>query len=614
MSRPQVKQERQSQAVHDAAIRAREDLPLALIDGTMRTIGIDEIPDGVLVVDAEGRIVAVNSVIGNLFGYRDDELIGEAVELLVPERFGNHKKIRRRFQVRPHEKPMGRVQEIFGRHKEGHEIPVDMWLRPMGADGTMVCFVRDISDHVRLSDEIRKASYLDVVTGTRNRRAFNEDLDRILKTMAPESNGTGVAIFDIDHFKDINDSLGHHSGDRLLMEFCERLGEILRPDMRLYRIGGDEFALILPDCPDHVTAQEFVNTAIRFIRRPFMIEGHRIGIGCSAGIVHAPTDGKTAQDLVSNADLALYEAKSIRGTSSVFTPHLRAAVEDRFSLVSQLRAAVEEGQFELHYQPQVDIGSGAIAGAEALLRWRHPVRGLLQPGQFIEVLTNNEVSIDVGRWTLFEACQQAASWQVKADRPVRVAVNLFPWQVRTRRFFDDVREAVANAGLGAHLLELELTENTIIDSSEDFIKILTQVREQGVGVALDDFGTGFASLNSLTRFPIDTIKIDRSFVRDVGSGKGNWPILRMMPKLARDLGMTTVAEGVETAEDAMMIQHFGFDTGQGYYWGKPVPADEFVAMLQNGGSDKPSGEPREIKPVRISALEEIVKRRFPMYG
>ncbi|MFZ2103095.1 MAG: EAL domain-containing protein [Oricola sp.] len=577
-------------------------------------ISIDEIPDAVFVVDRDGTICTVNAVVSALFGYRPDELVGEKVEILVPGRYRNHEKTRERYQAKPFARPMGRLQQIYARRKDGSEFPVDISLRPVREDGTVICMLRDISEHVRLSNAIRDTAYQDMVTGTMNRRAFYEELTGLLSCPATAQPGTCVAFFDLDHFKDVNDSLGHNCGDQLLADFCNRLREIMDDDMRLFRIGGDEFAVIVPNCADHARAREFVDTAIRFVRRPYTIEGHRIGIGCSAGIVHAPTDGGTAEELISNADLALYEAKSVRGTSFVFTPRLRDAVEQRFSLLTELRNAGEDGQFELHYQPQVDIRSGAITGAEALLRWAHPTRGLLQPGQFIDVLSDSELSVTIGRWALFEACRQAAAWQTKADRPIRIAVNLFPWQVKTRKFFDDVREALHSAGLDATLLELELTENTIIESSEEFIAILSAVRDQGVNIALDDFGTGYASLNSLTRFPINTIKIDRSFVRDVGSGKGNWPVLRTMPKLARDLGLTTVAEGVETAEDAMMIQHFGYDFGQGYYWGKAAGSDEFSAMIEHGLPEKPAAGSGDFRPVRISSLEEIVKRRFPMFG
>ena len=410
---------------------------------------------------------------------------------------------------------------------------LNLSLRPIESDARVICIVRDISDHVRLSTEIREAAYRDMVTGSHNRRAFYEDLAGILNADAPQSPGTCVAIFDLDHFKDINDSLGHHCGDQLLAEFCGRLREIMHVDMRLYRIGGDEFAIIVPDCDDHTKAKEFVDAAIRLVRRPYAIEGHRVGIGCSAGIVHAPTDGASVEELLANADLALYEAKSVRGTSSVFSARLRDAVEERFSLLSELRTAGDESEFELHFQPQVDLRSGAITGAEALLRWNHPEHGLLHPGQFIDVLADSELSVTVGRWALFEACRQAAAWQGRC-RPAdpHCGQPVSPGRSARANFFDDVREALAGVGLAPHLLELELTENTIVDSSDEFIEILAAVRDEGVHVALDDFGTGYASLNSLTRFPINTLKIDRSFVTNVGNGKGNWPILRMIPKLA----------------------------------------------------------------------------------
>ena len=564
MPLPKVDIDEEAERARFPVRTGKEKCALSETEGStaVQTISINAISDGILIVGRDGTIHSANEAITALFGYEAGEVIGQKVELLVPRRYRDHQTIREDYQRHPVQRPMGKVQEVFGLHKDGREIPVDLSLRPVESDGTVICIVRDISDHVRLATEFREAAYRDVVTKTHNRRAFYEDLARILHADTPASPGTCVVIFDLDHFKDINDSLGHHCGDHLLAEFCGRLREIMHVDMRLYRIGGDEFAIIAPDCPDHSRAKTFVDTAIRLVRRPYTIEGHRVGIGCSAGIVHAPTDGTTAENLLANADLALYEAKSIRGTSSVFTPCLREAVEERFSLLSELRTAGDESEFELHFQPQVDLRSGAITGAEALLRWKHPEHGLLAPGRFIDVLADSELSVATGRWALFEACREAALWQSVADRPVHVAVNLFPWQVRTREFFDDVREALDSVGLAPHLLELELTENTIIDSSNEFIEILGAIRDEGVKVALDDFGTGYASLNSLMRFPIDTLKIDRSFVRNVGNGKGNWPVLRMIPKLARDLGLSTVAEGVETVEDAMMIQHFGYDFGQ----------------------------------------------------
>jgi len=580
-----------------------------------RYIPIDDIPDAILRVDREGTILAVNAAAVELFGYECDELVGRKIELLVPRRYRNHYKTRQAYQDNPLARPMGKVQQISGLRKDGSEVPVDISLKLAPDSDETVCFVRDISEHVSLSEKIRETAYRDMTTSALNRRAFYEDLSTLLATHQTDGQGLAIAVFDLDHFKDVNDSLGHNSGDEILVEFCLRVNEIVPEGMRFYRLGGDEFALIMPEFSGHAPANALIDAVLSANRRPYSVEGHRIAIGCSVGIVHAPTDGDTVDELVANADLALYQAKATRGSASVYSPHLRKAVEERFAMLSELGTAGEEGQFELYFQPKVDIHSEAIVGAEALLRWMHPSRGLLMPAQFIDVLTDSDLSVAVGRWTLFEACRQAAEWRKHSDRVISVAVNLFPWQVKARTFHDDIVAALKEAQLDAGRLELELTENTIVESSPDFIEMLAAVRAMGVCIALDDFGTGFASLNSLTRFPIDMIKIDRSFVREVGTGRGNWPVLRAMPKLARDLGLQSVAEGVETVEDAMMVRHFGYNYGQGYYWGKPMPAPEFVSRISgNAPAAIAAADSATYRPIRISAIEEIVKRRFPMFG
>lgn len=577
-------------------------------------IPIDDIPDAVLRVGRDGTIVLVNAAAVEMFGYEPDELVGRKIDMLVPSRYGDHAKTRQAFYDKPQTRRMGKVRQVNGLRKDGTEVPVDISLKIGPGEDETVCFVRDISEHARLREEIREIAYRDMTTSALNRRAFYEDLSTLLAEPRTDGQGLAIAVFDLDHFKDVNDSLGHKSGDEILVEFCRRVNEIVPEGMRFYRLGGDEFALIMPDCAGHASAKATIVPVIAANRRPYSVSGHRIAIGCSVGIAHAPTDGDTVDELVANADLALYQAKATRGTASVYTPHLRDAVVERFAMLSELGTAREEGQFELYFQPKVDIHTEAVVGAEALLRWAHPERGLLAPAQFIDVLTDSDLSVAVGRWTLFEACRQAAEWRKRSDSIVSVAVNLFPWQVKARTFHDDIVAALDEAKLDAARLELELTENTIVESSDDFIEMLAAVRTMGVCIALDDFGTGFASLNSLTRFPIDMIKIDRSFVRDVGAGRGNWPVLRAMPKLARDLGLRSVAEGVETVEDAVMVRHFGYDYGQGYYWGKPMSASEFANRISGAPSAASETDNALYRPIRISAIEEIVKRRFPMFG
>lgn len=548
--------------------------------GTTLQISIDELPDGVIVCDRAGTIQALNGALERSFGYSREELIGRKIEILVPERFAAHAKLRETYAHDPVTRPMGSVQRIFGRRKDGSEIPLDISLSKLNSAGDIICFARDVSEHVRLSEEIRRSAYYDPVTGALNRRAFNEDLAEAMGGLDDCPEGICIGLFDLDHFKDVNDTLGHSVGDKLLVAFCDRMREVMHEKMRLYRIGGDEFALMLPACADPQNAFAFVETAIWNVRKPVRIDAHEITMGCSAGVVHAPANGRTPDELMSNADLALYEAKIIRGRVSRYTPDLREAVEERFALMPELKAALDRDQFELHFQPQIDIRSGRIIGAEALLRWNHPKRGLLTPDRFIDLITGSDMSIGVGRWALFQACAEAKKWQTLTGRPLKMAVNLFPRQTYSKSLVNDVTWALADTGLDAGCLELELTENTILDSSENFIEVLSYLRDLGVTIGLDDFGTGYASLNSLTSYPVDTIKVDRRFVSGAEGKPESQAVLRAMVMLAREFGLVSVAEGVETDEEARMIQQIGFNLGQGYNWSRPVRGPEFEELLK----------------------------------
>lgn len=545
-------------------------------------IPIDEIPDAVVLCDFTGAIQEINTAFADLFGYSPEELKGRKIEMLVPGRFSGHARMREAYMNNPVSRPMGSVQRIFGQRKDGTEVPLDISLKRLGDSQRFLCFARDTSEHYRLTEEIRKSAYYDPVTGVLNRRAFNEDLaDAIF-----DSAQVCLGLFDFDHFKDVNDTLGHSVGDKLLMAFCERIREMMRPGMKLYRVGGDEFALIISKCANQQNALAFIETAIWNVRKPLVIDGHEISIGCSAGIVEAPRDGTTPDELLSNADLALYHAKLVRGRASGYTPELRSAAEERFKLLSDLQTAVQEEQFELHFQPQIETGTGKILGAEALLRWRHPERGLLAPNHFIDLLAESEMSIQVGRWILRQACREACKWQGVSSRKVKVAVNLFPRQTYSKSLVTDVTHALSDSDLDPSCLELELTENTIMDSANDVMEVLRYFRDLGITIGLDDFGTGYASLKSLTSYPLDTIKVDRSFVFDIARRKENQAVLCAVIMLARQFGLTSVAEGVETNEDAEIMQYLGFDLGQGYYWSKPVPADLFERLLSGNSAQK----------------------------
>ncbi len=542
---------------------------------------INDCPDGIILCDKRGTIQVANDAVNDCFGYLPGELIGQKVEVLIPERFRSHEKLRQDFMQDPASRPMGTIQRIFGKRKDGTEVPLDIALKVREGGEGIICFVRDISEHFQLTEEVRKLGYFDPITGALNRRAFNEDLAEKLAGLEEEQSRFCVALFDLDHFKDVNDTLGHTVGDQLLVTFCERLLEVMDKEMRLYRVGGDEFALLIPDCSMNDNPVAFVESALWNVRKSIRINGHEIIIGCSAGVVAAPENGRTLNELLSNADLALYEAKRVRGRVSQFTPSLRAAAEERFKLLSELQVAVQETQFELFYQPQIDLRSGRIAGAEALLRWRHPERGLIAPQAFIELLAESDLSISVGRWVLNEACRQARIWENAARRPIRIAVNLFPRQTHSKSLVNDVMHALNVSRLDPATLELELTENTIMDSAADSFEVLQYLRDLGVTIALDDFGTGYASLKSLTSYPVDTIKVDRGFVFDAKDKKEKRAVLQAVIMLAREFGLASVAEGVESAEDVLIVEKLGFEMAQGYSWSRPLSASDFQSFLSD---------------------------------
>ncbi len=575
-------------------------------------LNMDDVPDGVVVCDRKGRIQAASVAFLELFGYAEGELVGKPIEVLIPARYSGHAQLRERYQEKASKRPMGAVQKIFGLRKDGAEIPLDISLQPDSSGEHVICFARDATEHVRLTEGIYRTARLDPVTNTWNRRAFAEDLKEAVLERGAFAKGICISLFDIDRFKDINDTLGHSAGDQVLAAFCERLRDIMMPTMQLYRIGGDEFALIMQCCPGRERGLAFVESAMARLQSPLTVNGHSVPVGCSAGIVQAPDDGMTAEELISNADLALYKAKTVRGSSAAYSRELRDSVEQRFALLSELRDALHEEQFVLHFQPKINLRTGAIVGAEALLRWLHPDRGVMQPAQFIDIVADSELALPIGRWVIAEACLRAAEWNAAAQRPVGIAVNLFPNQARrSQSLSEDVENALSQACLHPELLEIEITENTVLDSSQEFREVLAHFRANGISIALDDFGTGYASLNSLTDFPIDTIKIDRRFVRGVSQRAGNDAVLKAMATLGRELGLKSVAEGVESVEEALLVRHYGCDFGQGYYWGKPVSHADFMNMLERPAAKSPITKGVNLTSTQMEYLERVLKNRFP---
>lgn len=415
----------------------------------------------------------------------------------------------------------------------------------------------------------------DGLTDLPNRLLFNERLERVLADNRSPLQ-TAVLFLDLDNFKEVNDTLGHAEGDALLQIVAKRLKNNIRGSDTVARFGGDEFAIVQPNVRRASDAADLAERIIRDLAQPFDLDGKLVFIGVSIGIALAPSDARLPDQLLRAADTALYRAKAEgRGAYRLFEPGMDERLKERQALKLALHGALARGEFEIQYQPLVNLGTGKISCFEALLRWRHPERGLISPADFIPVAEENDFITAIGTWALSEACRAAASW----PRDIDVAVNLSPVQFRNPGLVNMVAEALAYAGLDPQRLQLEITESVILHDSNANLKILSELRGLGVRIALDDFGTGYSSLSYLRRFPVDKIKLDRSFVSDLPTGPGARAIVRAVAGLAAGLGITMTAEGIETAAQVQALIEEGYSEGQGYYFSLPVPSDEVEALI-----------------------------------
>jgi diguanylate cyclase (GGDEF)-like protein len=384
-----------------------------------------------------------------------------------------------------------------------------------------------------------------------------------------------VLCFDLDRFKSVNDTLGHHFGDKLLRQVAERMRSCLREGDTLARLGGDEFAILQGSVNQLTETNALAARLNEVISAPFDLDGHQVVIGVSIGIAVAPTDAGDPDQLLKNADMALYRAKTDgRGIYRFFEPEMDALMQRRRALELDLRKAVVGGEFELYYQPLVNLEKNAICGFEALLRWNHPERGLIPPLDFIPLAEETELIVPIGEWVLRQACQEAAKW----PSDVRVAVNVSSVQFKANLALV-VTSALARSGLAAHRLELEITESVLLFNSESILATLHQLRALGVRISMDDFGTGYSSLSYLRSFPFDKIKIDRSFVHNLAADEDSMAIIRAVTGLGSSLGMATTGEGVETQDEVDYLKNEGCTEAQGYFFSKPQPASEVFKML-----------------------------------
>jgi diguanylate cyclase (GGDEF)-like protein len=447
-------------------------------------------------------------------------------------------------------------------------------LQPMVAGG-WVAVHEDITERRRAEERITHMARHDALTDLPNRVLFREKIADSLK-FVPRGEKVAVLCLDLDRFKAVNDTLGHPVGDALLKTVAERLKECIRETDMVARFGGDEFAVVQVGAEQPEGATALSRRVIETLSAPYDIEGHQIVIGASVGVAIAPNDGLDAEMLLKNGDMALYRAKSDgRGTFRFFEPEMDARMQARRKLELGLRKALVQNEFELLYQPVVNIDRNEVTCFEALLRWRHPERGVVSPAEFVPVAEDIGLIPAIGEWVLQQACRDAAMW----PRQIKVAVNLSPVQFRTAKLLEAVTTALALANLPANRLELEITEGVLLAETEATLAILHQLRARGVRIAMDDFGTGYSSLSYLRSFPFDRIKIDRSFISNISDDESSSAIIRAVAGLSASLGMATTAEGVETVEQLRRVHAEGCSEVQGFLFSRPCPASEIDALL-----------------------------------
>jgi diguanylate cyclase (GGDEF)-like protein/PAS domain S-box-containing protein len=530
------------------------------------------------VFDATTRqFLSVNDAAVTHYGYSRDAFLRMAISDIWP-----------RDEVDAHNEALGKIGDIYEsrcwRHlkADGEEIEVLSFGRRVvfGERNAFLVALLDVTERRQAEARIAHMAHHDALTNLPNRVVFHDRLTNMLARKSGPGQAMAVMCVDLDLFKNVNDSFGHPIGDRLLQLVSHRFTQCLRGSDLVARVGGDEFAVILDPVADPAECGHHAQQVINALSEPYEIDAIEVVIGASIGIASSPGDGVTADELIRNADMALYRAKAEqRGTHRFFEQEMDRQAQHRRALESDLRRAFASGEFELHYQPLIDVAKDRITAFEALMRWRHPIKGMVSPADFIPVAEDTGLIVALGEWTLRSACAEAVRW----PDDIRIAVNLSPVQFRSRGLVQAVIAALAYSGLAPQRLELEITESVLLAETDSNLATLHQLRGLGVRISMDDFGTGYSSLSYLRAFPFDKIKIDRSFVSELANRPDCVAIVRAISGLGRSLGITTTAEGVETAEQLDRLRIEGCTEVQGFLFSAARPASEVSALLLRFG-------------------------------
>ncbi|GEO80729.1 bifunctional diguanylate cyclase/phosphodiesterase [Pararhodospirillum oryzae] len=548
----------------------------------------DTMVDALVVTDEAGRIERFNKAAERLFGVGAEEIIGRSITLLMPAREARaHDQHMRTYLKTGQSRVIGIGRELRARRLDGSEFPIELALSVVAQEGRrrFVGVIRDITERKEHEEQLVTLATRDPLTGLPNRVLLREHLEKARsRALTPDGPlGFAVLFVDIDHFKKINDTMGHVMGDQVIRAMADRLEKHLRPldDDMLAHLGGDEFTVFLGEGADSEAVRQRAEALMTDLVRPYDIGGREVFTSVSVGAARFPDDGDDVSTLLRNVDTALHHAKRQKCSSVMFyTPKLSADAVRRLHIETGLRRALERDEFEVHFQPKVDLVSGEVLGAEALLRWDGRDIGKVSPVEFVPVAEETGLVQPIGEWVLRQACAQAATWQQGGLPALRMGVNLSARQFNDPDLAEKVRAILDETALDPAMLDLELTESMLVEDGDQAVRVLKRLKSLGITLSIDDFGTGYSSFGYLKRFPIDYIKIDRSFVVDLPNNADDMAITRAIASMASALRLRLVAEGVETNEQVTFLRTLGCHQGQGFLYSRPVPAAAFEALLK----------------------------------
>lgn len=540
--------------------------------------------DALIISDAQGRIETFNPAAERIFGYAAREVVGGPLSVLMPsDQAGHHDRYVADYVASGKSQVIGVGREVQGRRKDGTLFPLEISLSELFLGGRryFVGVLRDITERKQNEERLTFLATRDHLTGLPNRAMFQDRLHEAVTRADVNRHQVGVLFIDLDHFKNINDTLGHSVGDAVLREVAHRLEQQARAGDMVAHLSGDEFTMILDNLEAPEEAARIATTVLDRLSQPFEVDGREIFTSGSIGIVLYPDNAESIGTLMKNVDTAVHHAKRLgRNTFQFYTENLSQDMVRRLQIENGLRRCLERNELSILYQPKVDLDSGEVTGAEALLRWHSEELGFVPPDEFIPVAEETGLIVPIGDWVLAEVCRQVAQWVERGRPPIRVAVNLSARQFREAGLTRRITEILADTGVAADLLELELTESMLVENADEAIQALWALKGLGITLSIDDFGTGYSSLSYLKRFPIDALKIDKSFVRDIPDSRDDISITRAIISMGRSLELKLVAEGVETPAHEDFLRRNGCHYAQGYYYARPLQADAFDAYRE----------------------------------